>query len=544
MSRDRELTATRRAPGVARSSLTGALGTSAARLTGLVRILTLAAVLGIGPLAEAYNLANTTPNIVYNLVAGGVLAEAVVPVFIERLAFATPERAARDLSAVVSVAVVLLLGATVAFVALAPVVIDLYNLGVHGPAARLQAREATFLLRLFAPQLLLYGLIDLVMAVLYARRRFAAAAFSPAANNLVVVAVLLLALALAPHPTLAYAATHPAYGLLLGLGTTAGVGVQLLVLLPSFSRCGVHLRWHFDPRNAAVRKVVRLSGWTFGFVLANQAALFVVLALAQSTRPADGVAAWTYAYAFFQLPFGVVAVSIMNAVQPELAERFAAGNRRGFRRRLGSGLRATLGFVLPAAIGLGLLARPLVLVLLDHGNASRAGTLDTASLLVSLASSLPGFSAFLYLARAWQAMQDTRTLFFLYLFENALNVVLALALVVPFGLVGLGLSYAGAYSAAAVASAIVLARRGYGPSAAELGRLVARTVPPAVAFALVVAGLRELDLGAGDVGLFAELVLAGAGGVTVYVLVAAAGAAMSQRGGAGGRRRGGHRQWS
>ena len=446
-----------------RATISMATGTAASRITGFVRLAVLAAVLGVHTgIAEAYNLANTTPNMVYDLVMGGVLASTVVPVFVQVLAVYRPSRAWRDISAVVTVAVVILAVVSAVFIAIAPWVMALYNVGTN--AARLGAQEsvATELLRLFGLQVLLYGAVTLVTAVLNAERRFVAAAFAPVVNNVVVIAVLLVALVLYPHRGVSTAAVDQGLILLLGLGTTGGVAAQLLVLLPSLSACSGRIKWHWDLHNPAVVSIARLSGWTLGFVSTSQVKLFIVLALAHALDPVGGATAWTYAYMFFQLPFGIIAVSIMSADQPELATAWAERDPSRFRRRLTSGVRATLAATVPAAVGYVFLGSPIVQAVLAHGTAARSGTAGTGALLETMAIGLPGFSVYIYLVRAWQAMQDTKTVFVLYAVENGLNVVLAFALYRPLGLPGLGLALSIAYTVAAVVAAGRLRRRRMG----------------------------------------------------------------------------------
>jgi putative peptidoglycan lipid II flippase len=508
-----------------------ALGTLAARLTGFARLFALAYALGFDHLADAYNLANTTPNIVYDLVLGGVLSATVVPVFVDRLTTRSRREAWDDVSAVLTLSVVVLVVATAVFALLAPQIIALYTLGNHEATVGTQRAVATFLLRLFAAQVACYGAISLATAVLNACRRFAAPMVTPVVNNLVVIAVLLVAaptvrrLTLAGHGQVLGPASHDT-GLLvwLGLGTTAGVALQFLALAPSLRAARPPLRIRFDPRNPAVRSIVRLSGYTLGFVVANQVALFVVLALADTLRQGS-VSAYTYAYTFFQVPYGIAAVSVMSAVQPELAERFATGDLAAFRRRLGTGLRATLVVVVPAAVGYLVLARPLVELVLGHGAARATSPGLTAGALSTLAVGLPGFSAYLYLTRAYQAMQDTRTVFYLYLVENGLNVVLAFALYRRFGVAGLGSSLSIAYTAAAVLAAAGLRRRLGGLEGRLLARSLWRTTWASAVMALAVVLVLAGVGGGHGLGLLARVVAAVATGVTVFLLAIAFGTA-------------------
>ena len=284
-------------------------------------------------------------------------------------------------------------------------------------------------------------------ALLNARRKFGVPMFTPIANNVVLIAVLLVFGTTVHRASLAGVAAHRGQLLLLGLGTTAGVVAQAGLMVPSLRRAGLHLRWRPDFRHEAVRTILRLSGWTFGLVVANQIALLVVLALSEKVGP-GAVSAYTYAYIFFQLPYGVVAVSIMSATAPELTARWAQGDLVAFRRRMGTGLRAMLAIVIPAAAGELILARPLVALVAGHGAAHN--TTATAESLAMLALGLPGFCVFLYAVRVLQSVQDLRSVFWLYAFENGVNIVLAVALAGHFGVRGIALSISIAYTVAAL----------------------------------------------------------------------------------------------
>ena len=154
---------------------------------------------------------------------------------------------------------------------------------------------------------------------------------------------------------------------------------------------------------------------------------------------------------FFQLPYGIVAVSIMSATAPELTARWARGDLEAFRRRMSTGLRTMLAVIIPAAAGELILARPLVALVVGHGAAAGDTTL-TAQALSMLAIGLPGFCIFLYAIRVLQSVQDLRSAFWLYALENGINIVLAVALAGHFGVRGIAFSISAAYSLAAVAA--------------------------------------------------------------------------------------------
>jgi putative peptidoglycan lipid II flippase len=503
-----------------------AAGTTLSRLTGFGRVVALAYVFNFGRLADAYNLANTVPNILYDLVLGGVLSATLVPVFVSWLDGASAGDSGDDqagwraVSAVATVATVILAALSLAFVLAAPLVIRLYTLLNDAGSAGPQRAVATTLLRWFAPQVLLLGVIALTTAMLNAARRFAAPAFSPVLNNVIAIAVLLAT----PHVARSLALgdiRHDSRALaLLGLGTTAGYLVQALAQLPALRAAGGHLTWVWDLRHPAVRTVARLSGWTFGFVASNQVALFVVLLVAE--RSPGGVSAYSAAYLFFQLPHAVLAVSVMSALQPELAANWSAGEVDEFRHRLVQGLRLTAVIVVPAAVGYIVLARPIVVLVLEHGRLTHGAALVTADLLALLAAGLPGFSAYLLLMRAYQAMQDTRTVFWLYLLENGANIVLAFALYPVLGVRGLGLALSLAYAVGTVAALGHLRRRTGGLEGRTLAPVLVRILIATAAMGAVVAVTSAAVGGGTAFRLALRVGAAVVAGAAVYLVVAVA----------------------
>jgi putative peptidoglycan lipid II flippase len=465
--------------------------------------------------ADGYNLANTTPNIVYDLLLGGILSATLVPVFVDRFDHDDDD----GVSAVITVTVTVLVALTVVAVLAAPLIFKLYTWDKHGPAAHELERVGVPLLRLFLPQILFYGLTALGTALLNARRRFAAPAFAPVLNNVVVIVALLwFARRAGRSPQIDDVVHDGSLMLLLGLGTTAGIVAMTLVLWPSIRGAGVRLRWRFRPRDPAVRKVASLSRWTLGYVVANQVALAIALALA-ARRDGD-VSAYTYAFVFFQLPYGLFAVSIMTTFTPDLSSAANQGDLPRFRERFALGARLMTLVVLPASVGYILLARPLVSALLAHGSFSGTSPIVTADVLANFAVGLIGFSLYLYALRGFYAFHDTRTPFLLNLIENAVNIALAFALVGPYGVQGIAFSYSVAYLGAAVLALAVLRHRvgrlGGTQLVSALARIVAATAVMALAVWLASRAVGA-DRGSGAV---TRVVV----GVTVGAIVYAAAA--------------------
>ncbi|MEO5678865.1 MAG: murein biosynthesis integral membrane protein MurJ [Acidimicrobiales bacterium] len=526
-------------PSLARATGVMAAGTALSRVTGFGRNIALAVAIGQNRLSDTYNLANTTPNIIYELLLGGVLSATLVPLFVDLLARTdrggTEAKAAwHDISAVVTLAVAASVAAAIAFALAAPLVVSLY----FGDRTADQRAVGTGLVRLFALQVVAYGAIALSTALLNARRRFAAPMFAPIANNLVVIATILLLPRVARSLDLASFRHDGRAIAFLGLGTTLGVVAMAAVQVGRLPAAGVigrrgGLRPTWDLRARSIRQVVGLSGWTLGVVVANQVALLVVLRLAAGRD--GGPTAYMTALVFFLLPHGVYAVSVITALQPDMAERWTAGDRAGLGEQVGTGLRTILAVIVPAGVGLALVALPLVRTLLQHGRFDAGDTRLTAGTLACLALGLPGFSAFLFLTRVWQSMQDTRTMFLLYVGENGVNVVLALALFPRFGIPGLAAAYGAAYTLASLGTLVVLARRlpagsltgaavptarhggPFGPFAL---RLVGATAALAAAVAAAMAAVGAmLDGGTRSAG---QLLVAVPVGATAFLAAAAA----------------------
>ena len=501
--------------GLARASLAVALGTALSRATGLVRVGVTAYAIGRATLADTYNLANTTPNIVYELVLGGVLTATLVPLFVEQL----ERRDDRSTSAVVTTALTALAALTVVAVLAAPAIAWIYT--VAGPDEQLGAQRevATSLMRLLLPQIFFYGITTLASALLNARRRYVAAAYAPVLNNVVVVATLLWFVAATDGPRSEWVGVGSVRGegglmLLLGIGTTAGIAAMALVLLPALRGAGVRLRPVLDWHHPDVRRMIRLSGWTVGYVVANQLALSVVLVLAN--HHPGGVAAYQYAFIFFQLPHGLFAVSIMTTVTPELARSAAAHDLQALRERFALGLRYLGLVVVPAAAAFAVLAQPLV-GMLQRGGFGAADVRVTGDTLQVLALGLPGFSVYLYTLRAFYSLSDTRTPFLVNCFENALNVALALALFPRFGVQGLALAYGGAYTVSAAVALRLLGRRVAGPVAPGTVGTLLRVALASAVLAVVAAPVAGAVSDGGSARAALTVAVAGGAGAVAYI---------------------------
>jgi putative peptidoglycan lipid II flippase len=445
-----------------------------------------------------------------------VLTATLVPLFVRYHESRDDEAA----SAIFTVAMVALAVMTVVGVIAAPWIVDLYTINVHGPSLGAQQELATSLLRLFMPQMFFYGIVTLATAMLNARRRFLAAAFAPVLNNVVVIAVFLMLPRIADGSlTVRSVLDDDGLILLIGLGTTAGVVVMALALLPPLARLHAHLRFLPRWKHPAVRTMLRLSGWTVGYVIANQIALLVVTVLANGTN--GGPFVYISAYAFFQLPHGLFAVSLMTTFTPEMASAATRGDLAGLRAQLSRGIRLAAVVIVPAsALYIGL-ARPTIVALLQRGAFSAGDAAAVADTLVAFSVGLLPFSIYLFAMRAFYARHDTFTPFWLNCIENAVNIALAFPLYEWLGIPGLALAFALSYFVAAIVTLGVLRVRLDGIDGARITSSLVRIVTAGVVVGGVSWAIGEL-IGWGTTGAAIVSVLVGAtvGGAVYLGLLA------------------------
>jgi putative peptidoglycan lipid II flippase len=499
-----------------RSTAVMSVGTALSRITGFLRVAAMAFALGVAEtrLTDSYNVANNLPNIIYELVLGGVLTSVLVPVFVAQRAREQGD-AWESARAVMTVAVVVLGAIMLIGILAAPWIVRLYTLRVPD-VARPQVQElSTFFLRIFMPQVALYGIGAVATGLLNAHRRFAVPMFAPILNNVVVIASFLLFALLQGDPTLE--GITLAQKLVLAVGTTAGVAAMTIALWPSLRRIGFRWRWRLDWRNEAVRRLVRLSGWVIAYVVINQLGLLVVIVLAGPVR--GGYTAYQAAFIFFQLPHAIFSVSIMTALLPSLSEDWQRQDREDFRRTLARGIRASAFVVVPAAAGYLVLARPIVRLLLENGVAGPESTDLVAGVLTYFAVGLFSFSAFMLLLRAFYAMQDTRTPAIINLFAVAVNTGANLALFPVLGVRGLALGHALAYTFAMVVAGVVLRRRLRGLEGRALMGGLAKVVVAAGATAVAAWGAARLSGGILGVETLADQVVQVGTGVLAGLII-------------------------
>jgi putative peptidoglycan lipid II flippase len=481
-------------PNLGRSAVVMAVGTTLSRVTGLGRLVAMAFALGVteSRLADSYNIANTMPNVVYELILGGVLTSVFIPVLVEELRKRRDDDAWESVSALVTTSIALVVGLSVVALIGAPWIIRLFTFRLSGAEQAEQQALATFFLRFFAPQIAFYGIAAIAGGLLNAHDRFAVPMFAPIANNVVVIATFLaFAAIVSGTPTEAGVGTALSQKLLLAVGTTGGVAVMALAHWPYVRRLPGRLRFRPDFRHPAVRKLARLSLWTLGYVVANQLSFGVGLVLANGVQ--GGPTAMFTAFAFFQLPYGIAAVSIMTALVPRMSAQAVEGDEEGFRASVSVGLRLMGLLLLPATAAYLVLSRPLITTLLEHGVMSSNSSRLVAEVLNMFALGLVPFSFYLLLLRAFYARQDARTPTLVNVVLNTVYAVFSLVLFPAFRVQGLALAHSLCYLTGAVLAGVLLSRRigGLDPgrTVAALGRAAAASVVAAAAMLLAVRGV-------------------------------------------------------
>lgn len=501
-------------PGLGRTTALMTAGTVLSRVTGVVRLGLLTWTLGVAEtrFTDTYNLANSAPNVLYELVLGGVITAVFVPIFVE-LADGR-EDGDRAISGIVNVCLAALTVIALIGILAAPLIARFYSTSLTGAEAEAQQRAITTLLRFFLPQIPLYGLYFLGSAFMNVRKRFVLPMWTPILNNLVLMGALIAFAVLYGKVDLEEVTT--AQLALLGLGTTLSVAPMGALLLPSLRRLGYRWEWRFD--RALWRRVAKLSGYAIGFVAANQIGFIAVQKIANESQGA--FTAYTAAFTFFLLPVGLFVWSLTTALAPSLSRAALKPGREGMGDVVSLAIRSTLFLVVPCAAGLLVLARPVVELFLERGIVTPKSTDLVVGILSFLVLGLVQFSLFQVLMRASYAMQDARSPFLVNSVVIALNIALNLAMFAWIGPQGLAAGHALAYSLAILLQGRVVARAVPDLDLGRIGRSAARISLAAAVMAGLVFGLSRLFEDASGWALGLGVTGTVAVGVAAYLWVA------------------------
>ena len=485
------------------------------RIMGFVRDILTAALLGAGPVADAFFVAQRLPNLFRSLFAEGAFSAAFVPLFAGTVAQHGREAARAFAEDALAVLLAALLGFVLLGEILMPWVMKVIAPGFAGDPDKFALAVA--LARITFPYLLFIALVALQGGVLNSVDRFAAAAATPILLNLFLIAALLLTRHFAWHD-----------GRALAWAVTAAGLAQFLWLMFSCARAGLALRLPRPRLTPGVRRTLAIMGPGAVGAGVTQINLLISTALA-SFLPGGSVSYLYYADRLNQLPLGVVGIAVGTAILPPLSRQLRLGDRDGAVATQNRGLELALLLTLPAAVALAVLAKPIFAVLFQRGAFSPADTAATAAALAAYAAGLPAFVLVKVLAPAFFARHDTATPVKVAIAAMAVNLALTVILMQFLAHVGIALATTCAGWLNALSLLALLIRRGHFRLDRRARRNLPRIGAAALGMGLVLALLRLALAGAlaGPVPLRAAALagLVGAGLAAFAVLALALGIA-------------------
>ena len=435
-------------PDFIRSSAVMAAGTLVSRLTGLIRNLLLVAALGTSIFADTFNVANTLPTILYILLAGGALNSVFVPQLVRAMKDDSDGGAAFT-SRLLTIVTVILAAITALSIIFSPLLVRIYAPKFTNQGIETEYSLTVTFMRYCLPQILMMGIFVMWSQVGNARGKFGPMMWAPVANNLVVIAILIIFLVIAPDVTAE--TITPAQVALLGVGTSLGFVIQAALLFPVIAKSGLTLRPRFDWKDSNLNKSFKLGAWTLLFVFINQIGYLVVVNVATATSAAAKIAGittgvgfspYSYAYFVFILPHSIITVSVITALLPRLS-RLAANNEKiKVRNELEKSLTHVAVATVPSAIAFLFFAAPIATLLFS--GSTRADSAQIGLVLAGFSLGLVPYSAQLLLLRGFYAFEDTRTPVLINLASTALAILLCLisGAVLPLKWVTVGLAVA------------------------------------------------------------------------------------------------------
>ncbi|MFJ8044517.1 murein biosynthesis integral membrane protein MurJ [Kitasatospora sp. NPDC096147] len=415
----------------ARNGMIMALGSLSSRALGFVRAAVIAAAIGVAKVGDGYAVATMLPNTIFIMLIGGVLNSVFVPELV-RAAQQHADKGVAYTNRLLTVCGVALIGITAVAFFSAPAIVDAYT--NYGPDDTAQRELTLALARYCLPAILFYGLFGLLGQVLNSRDRFGAMMWAPVLNNVVVITVFGLYMVLFDFAENASAVSSGG-ALLLGLGSAFGILVQALALLPSLRASGFRFRPRFDWRGSGLTAPLKAAGWALMLVVVTQLCFLGITNLATgalASAEADGFTgiglgytAYNNAYLLFVVPQGIITVSLVTAILPNMSRSVTAGRFAEVGRELSQTLRSSAGMIVPAAAVFLALATPIARLAYGHGNVKAEDVEVIAQVLMAFAIGLPAFCAQYALARGFYAMSDARTPFWLTTAISGGNVALS-----------------------------------------------------------------------------------------------------------------------
>lgn len=362
------------------------------RITGFIRTWALAFALGASFLSSSYQIANALPEMLYELVIGGMLATAFLPVYVsvkERLG----EAASADFASNLFTIVMILLATISALGMIFPQVV-IYTQSYYSDQASMG--NAVMFFRFFAIQMLFYGGSSIFSGLLNAHRHYIASYLAPVFNNLVVITAFFLYAALAP--------AYPQQALyIIAIGNPLGVVAQMVIQIPAMRRCGIRLRPRLDLHDKNLKAVVRLGVAALIVMVFN----FITTSVMNSASYAfadNGPSIIAYARLWYTLPYSLIAVPISTELFTELSLLRAGNKTSDFISMFNRGTRQIMFLLICFAAYLIAFAHPLATIY--HIGSVEAESVDRiASYLQALSLALPPFSLLALITKTFSSMQ-------------------------------------------------------------------------------------------------------------------------------------------
>lgn len=374
---------------IARAAGINSLGNVASRVLGLVREAVISSTFGVSGQTSAFDAVSSVPKMVYELLIGGMLSAALVPVLSEYATEEGQEELEDILAVLLSLGGIVFLVVVVLLELTAPWIASLLVGGFDTPLLA----TATMLVRVIIPAILIYGLSGILQAYHYARGHFLSPAMGAPAHNVgVIVAVVLLA------GRLDIAS--------LSVGILVAATMQLLAQLPALR--GTHISLRLRWRHPVVRRILRLYAPVVLSIVVQNVGIIIDRNLA--SRTAEEAITWmTKATFLIQLPLGLVSMAISLAVLPALSRIDAEEELERFKRTLSRGLRLVLVIIIPAGVGLFVLGKPIIRLIFERGQFTAVDTLQSWRALRYYLPGLPFAAISLPLVFAFYAQKDTVT---------------------------------------------------------------------------------------------------------------------------------------
>lgn len=407
--------------------------TIVSRVTGFIRTWAMAAAIGMSLLSSSYQVANNLPNMLYELVMGGMLVTAFLPVYMGVRREQGREASNEYVGNLLGILLLLLGGISVLGTVFAPGFIWTQSF-LSGDGGSMDA--AAFMFRFFAIQILFYGLGSVFSGVLNAHRDYFWSTFAPVLNNVIVIASFM-----GFDPVSAQFGEHAGV-ILISLGTTLGVFVQMACQIPALGKHGVHPHIHIDFKDPALRQTITLGIPTLLATVCMFVSTSITNAAALVVQPETGPSVIAYARLWYTLPYALIAASLSTALYTELSHDAQEQDYDSVRTGISSGVAQMLFFLIPFALYLIVFARPLNMIYCA-GKFDESGVALVSEFLIYLALSLPLYGVVVLMQKSFSALLDMKPYgrYCLYSAIGQAGSVLLFGVVLGYGMPAIALSY-------------------------------------------------------------------------------------------------------